>query len=117
MKSIGEKIRFLRAISKLSQENVANEMKISVGYYSKLERDIIDLPYSRLEQLASVFKLSVVELLSVGEDVSINDFNKPNSYPVIKTLQERIKELEKEVNYLKEINALLRERINNEKSL
>ena len=67
MKSVGEKIKALRLTKDWSQEEMAHQLSISLPAYSKIERDITDIQLSRLTQIAKLFKISVVELLSYGE--------------------------------------------------
>jgi transcriptional regulator with XRE-family HTH domain len=64
MKSIGEKIRHFRKLKGLSQDELAHELDISLTAYSKIERNITDLNFSRLLQIAKVLNTSVVELIS-----------------------------------------------------
>ncbi|MFN8117823.1 MAG: helix-turn-helix transcriptional regulator [Bacteroidia bacterium] len=56
---IGKKIRQLRVISGLSQDNIADEIGMSHGNYGKIERGEIDIDSSRLITLAKVLKVSV----------------------------------------------------------
>ena len=45
---------------------MADKLKISLPAYSKIERNITDVNYSRLEQIAKTFGITVVDLLSVS---------------------------------------------------
>ena len=56
---IGEKIRQLRVLGGLSQENVAEEIGMSHGNYGKIERGEIDVSSTHLIQLAKVLKVNV----------------------------------------------------------
>ena len=67
MKKVGEKIKAIRLSKDWSQEQTAYELGISLPTYSKIERSITDIQYSRIEQIAKLFKLTVIELLSYGE--------------------------------------------------
>jgi len=62
-----EKIRFMRQSKNWSQEDMANKLGMSVAGYAKIEQGRTDTNFSKLEQIASVFELDVVELLSFGE--------------------------------------------------
>ncbi|MCK6648930.1 MAG: helix-turn-helix domain-containing protein [Bacteroidia bacterium] len=63
MNSIGEKIRYFRKLRGLSQEELAHELDISLTAYSKIERNITDINYSRLNQLCKILKITLIELL------------------------------------------------------
>lgn len=62
-----EKIRFMRQSKNWSQEDMADKLGMSVAGYAKIEQGKTDANFSKLEQIASVFELDIVELLSVGE--------------------------------------------------
>ena len=62
-----EKIRFMRQSKNWSQEDMADKLGMSVAGYAKIEQGRTDTNFSKLEQIASVFELDVVELLSFGE--------------------------------------------------
>jgi transcriptional regulator with XRE-family HTH domain len=68
MKTLGEKIKAIRVSKNLTQEDIAYELDMAIGSYSKIERNITDINFSRLEQIAKVFKISIVEIVSFGED-------------------------------------------------
>ena len=58
-----EKIRFMRQSKNWSQEDMADKLGMSVAGYAKIEQGRTDANFSKLEQIASVFELDVVELL------------------------------------------------------
>ncbi len=68
MNTLGEKIRYFRKLKGLSQEDLAYELDISLTAYSKIERNITDINFSRLLQITKVLDISLVELLSVNEN-------------------------------------------------
>ena len=68
MNTIGEKIRFFRKSRGFSQEEMAHELDISLTAYSKIERNITDINYSRLSQICKIFKISIIELLSADKN-------------------------------------------------
>ena len=63
MNTIGEKIRYFRKLKGLSQEDLAHELDISLTAYSKIERNITDVSFSRLTQIADVLKVSLLDVL------------------------------------------------------
>lgn len=63
MNTLGEQIRYHRELKGYSQADLAHELDISLNAYSRIERNITDVNYSRLLQIAKVLKITVVELL------------------------------------------------------
>jgi transcriptional regulator with XRE-family HTH domain len=64
MHSIGKKIKTLRQQKGWSQSEIAEMLSISIPAFSKIESDITDVNMSRLKQIAGVFGVEVIELLS-----------------------------------------------------
>ena len=99
MKTLGKKIRLLRHQKGWSQEDVAKRLDISIPAFSKIETGITDINLSRLEQIAQLFEMSVVQLLT------FNDTEQQEKYVsdldiVTKKLQQReseVIELQKKV--------------------
>ncbi len=67
---IGEKIRGIRIMKGLSQENVAVMLDMSKLAYGDIERGKKDVAYSRLEQIAEKLEVSVQDILSYGDRVA-----------------------------------------------
>lgn len=86
MKTLGEKIRYYRKKHGWSQEDFAEKLDITMLSVSNIERNITDLPYSRLKQIADVLDITASELVSFS--------NAPNEYTALKN---KIKEQEKEI--------------------
>ena len=68
---INEKIRQLREQHKLSQENMADKLGMSVTGYAKIERGEVRSNLPRLEQISEVFDMDICELLSYGESEKV----------------------------------------------
>ena len=64
---IGEKIRKLREFREYSQDYVAKKLKMTQGGYSRMERGEIDIPFSRLEQVAEVLDMPVDKLIGYDD--------------------------------------------------
>src|ERR1700760_1107090 len=64
-KSVGKNIRTLRHQRGWSQEDVANRLGISIPAFSKIETGVTDINLSRLEQIANIYEVNVVKLLSL----------------------------------------------------
>ena len=67
MKTLGKKIRLLRHQRGWSQEDVAKRLDISIPAFSKIETGITDINLSRLEQISTLFDMSVVQLLTFND--------------------------------------------------
>ena len=67
MKALGKKIRLLRHQKGWSQEDVAKKLDISIPAFSKIETGITDINLSRLEQIAILFDMTVVQLLTFND--------------------------------------------------
>ena len=97
MKTLGDKIRYFRNIKGWSQEEMADKLELSLPAYSKIERNITDVGFKRLTQIAKVLGITVVDLLSVS--------SKPSEQS---DLQKLLNERDKEINKLqKKIIELL----------
>ncbi len=67
-KSVGKSIRILRHQHGWSQEDIANRLGISIPAFSKIETGVTDVNLSRLEQIANIYEVSVVQLLTVDNE-------------------------------------------------
>lgn len=65
----------------LTQEEMANQLQLSLNGYANIERGETKLSVERLEQIANIFGIDVTELLSFGEHNSItyNHTHSPNT--------------------------------------
>ena len=99
---IGQKLKALRLTHCLSQKIVADHLGISVPAYSKIETGLTDIAFSKVEQIANIYNISVIEMLRIGEKDGKND-----QYPDIKMqladLQEMYNEQQKRIIKLYEI--------------
>lgn len=68
---INEKIRTLREINNLTQEDMANQLKMSTNGYANIERGETKIHTEKLEQIAQIFGIDAIELMSFGEKNSV----------------------------------------------
>ncbi len=61
----GKNIRVLRHQRGWSQEDIANRLGISIPAFSKIETGVTDINLSRLEQIAAIYEINVVNLLAL----------------------------------------------------
>lgn len=64
---LNEKIRFLRESKKMSQEQMAQRLSMSLTGYAKIERGENSINFQRLEKIASILGIDVLEILLLGE--------------------------------------------------
>ncbi|HQO30982.1 MAG TPA: helix-turn-helix transcriptional regulator, partial [Chitinophagales bacterium] len=67
LSQIGNKIRTLRELRKLTQENVSNELDITQKTYSNIENGITDMTISILYKISGVLGFSVNDILELHE--------------------------------------------------
>ncbi len=133
--SVHDKIRTIRREKGLTQEELAEKLEMSVNGYGDIERGLSDIKLSRLEQIAELLDVELSELFEDGSKNSLNFTGTNNTgtvnlnHGVINTLSPEYSELklelekqklicankdlelamnQQEINYLKEINALLK---------
>ena len=65
--NVHEKIRVMRQSKGWSQEEMADKLNLSVNGYANIERGETDVQLSRLEKIADIFEMELLELFSFGE--------------------------------------------------
>ena len=66
-KNIGQKLKVLRQTQCLSQKFIADKLNISVPAYSKIETGGTDITFSKLLLIASIFSISIIDLLKIAK--------------------------------------------------
>jgi len=118
---INEKIRFMRQLKEFSQEEMAEKLSLSLNGYANIERGETDVSVSRLEQIATIFDVDLLELLNFGEktaaclignsnnhfsNIGQNISDSKEAQFEIQKLQLIVEQQLKEIAYLKEIIEL-----------
>ena len=99
---IAERIRMLRLQKGLSQQNIADELSLTVAAYSNIERGITAINLERLYQLSEIFHVSVYDILQENSMVS-----EPNNYSKSSNLSLQIAILTQQLSNLQQqVNAL-----------
>ena len=65
--SVNEKIRKIREAKDWAQEQMAEKLNMSLNSYAKIERGEIKLYLNKLEQIAQILDIDIVELIQSGE--------------------------------------------------
>jgi transcriptional regulator with XRE-family HTH domain len=112
MPSIGQKIKKIREIKGYKQEFMAEKLDISQQSYSNIESDKIDVPFSKIENIAEIFQMRVEDIISFDEKFVLNNYGEIkgnqiglNNFPSeLKQLyDDKIKLLEDKISYQQEI--------------
>lgn len=109
--SVGSNIRTLRHQRGWSQEDVATRLGISIPAFSKIETGITDVNLSRLEQIATIFEISVVQLIGLGLTESEKQYSSMND------AQKKLTERESEIADLQRKVIELYEELRNKKPM
>lgn len=107
---IADKIRLFRLAKNYSQQNMADELGITVAAYSNIERGVTDITVTRLFQIAEILEMSALRFLRdegpyvITEDEKLyNPMDRPSGeiVQVIRQLQQQLYDLQKEVDALR----------------
>lgn len=108
-KTIGKNIRTYRHQRGWSQEDVANRLGISIPAFSKIETGVTDVNLSRLEQIANIYEIEVVQILAMDiEEVERQPSN-------LNIMEKRLLDREAEIVNLQRKVILLYEELRNSK--
>ncbi len=133
--SVHENIRFIRRAKGLTQEEMAEKLDMSVNGYGDIERGLSDVKLTRLQQIADLFDVELPDLLEEGNNhlSLVATYNTgtqhqqnhciinpgPQEYIELKAELDKqrlicafkdkeIELIKQEINYLKEINQLIK---------
>ena len=112
--TIGYKIKKIRELKNFTQDDIAEKLSMSLTGYGKIERDEVDLPFSRLEQISKVLDVKVEDIVSFNEKCIFNNYGSAHdkSFSVIneysskteKLYEDKIKLLEEKIVLLEELH-------------
>ncbi|MBF0784304.1 XRE family transcriptional regulator [Muribacter muris] len=125
--NVQEKIRAMREIKHWSQEEMAEKLAMSPNGYARIERGESKLNLERLQQIANIFNIDLIELMTSNEKgliclISENSDYSSNYYAgdekiileneklklIIEHKNELISQQKSEISALKEIITLLK---------
>lgn len=113
--NIGQKIRKIRVLKGFSQEYLSNELGISQKAYSKLERDETKIDWHKIEQISEILDVNPFDLVRFDEQFIFNNctyaqngkienfMNQTTNDKLITSLETKIEDLKKEVEFLREM--------------
>lgn len=107
----------LREFKNLSQENVADELNMSVAGYGRIERNEVDINIEKLEKLSHVLGVKPEDIISFDESALFKKANQQISsdqYPPINIhFQEKIHQLyEDKIKLLEDKIMTMQEELN-----
>lgn len=73
--SVGKKIKQLRELRNFTQSYMAEKLSLSLGGYSKIERNETDVTLSRLNQIAKVLDTDIATILNFDSKQVFNQYN------------------------------------------
>ncbi len=111
---IGTRIRKVRELKGLSQENISEELGMSITGYGKIERNEVSINFDRLTKISEILGVELENIIGFDENVAFNNFNSKIDQQIgryimpiemkklyeenIKLLKDKIEYLEKELN-------------------
>lgn len=99
---IGHKLKALRLTHCISQKIVADQLGISVPAYSKIETGLTDISFSKVQQIADIYSVSIIDLLKIGEK-DAKDEQYPNLKKQLDELTEKYNDQQKKMIQLYEV--------------
>lgn len=112
--NVGIKIRQIRELKGLSQENMAELLHVSQAAYSKLEKND-NIGMDKIKAIAQIFKIDPIQLLSFDENHIFNNNNQQGGNAasiLIQYISNKERDLyEQRINHLEEEVKFLREKI------
>lgn len=106
--ALNDNIKQLREINQWSQEEMAQQINMSKNGYAKIERGESKPNLDRLQQIAQVFDISLIELIESDNKgivclINENSDNNFNHYGDAQSFVSKIEQLELTIKYKDEI--------------
>jgi transcriptional regulator with XRE-family HTH domain len=113
---VAERIRMARLSKGLSQQNMADDLGITVAAYSNIERGLTDISVSRVFLIAGILKVDPISLIAESNEQISHDSANPSEaysssltqqvYMLIQQVQQlssRVDQLDREICEIKKI--------------
>ncbi len=98
---VAERIRQLRFERKFSQENMADELGLSISAYSNIERGVSEISISRLMEIAQILGVSASDIIIYAENGSLAEDPRQAYVDMmgkrVEILEVRIQQIEQEL--------------------
>lgn len=117
--NINDKVRMVRELRDWSQEEMAQKLGMSTNGYAKIERGEVRLNIPKLEQIAAVFGMNLLDLMAISDKsiVCLVNENSTHSSNYYAAPQDLVQELEKTRLMLSHKDELLAQQASEIKSL
>ena len=93
LKELGNNIRRVRQERGLTQENVANDLDISLTAYTKIERGETNVSFRRLLQIADYFQIELSRLVSI--------YPLEEKTPFFKRMEKDLEQIKQDIYFIK----------------
>ncbi len=122
-----DNIKFIRQFKKMSQEQMAEKLDMTLNGYAKIEQGKVDINLSRLKQISDIFGVKLEKMVGLNDknvfnfienyhnfNYCYNDSNQHNTIDQTTCQHELekanliIEQKDKEISYLKEIIELVK---------
>lgn len=106
--AIQDKIRMLREFNQWTQDDMADKMEMSKNGYGKIERGESRMSLDKLEKIAQIFNIDIVELINQNEKgliclIAENNGNNTNYYGSSESIIQENQKLKLELHYKDEL--------------
>jgi transcriptional regulator with XRE-family HTH domain len=105
-RTVGQQIRKIRQAKDLTQDNLAFELGITKSAYSKIEREESNISIKRLEQIAKVLEVDIVDFFKEEPDENaVEDTKAQYSIATKEDIEEiarMVQEMSRELGNLKD---------------
>ncbi len=110
---IGKKIKRLRELKNMTQNQVAEKIGITQGAYSKIEMGESEVSYSRLESISDAFGMKPEDIISFNDNMVFNVSNNSHGGNVFGNITYTLSDSERQlyddyINSLREENSFLK---------
>lgn len=110
---IGSKIRKIRDLKGYSQENMANELNMSITGYGKIERNEVSVSTDKLKKISEILDVPISKIIDFNENSAFNNYSSKIEWQIgnynlpieiIKLYDDKIKLLEEKIKFLEKQN-------------
>ncbi len=115
-KKIASNLTRLRELKGLSQENIADELGMTLSGYGKIERHEVGLTIDKLEKIANILQVQLTDILGFDEKFIFNNNGTQQAQSAYSYFYSHLQEkdfYEQQILSLKEENAYLKKIIDN----
>jgi len=70
--SLGFKIKKLRELKGITQDEIADKLGITQSAYSKMEVGTVDIPFTKLEEISTVLEIPIENIIGFNEHLIFN---------------------------------------------